>query len=522
MAEPRPLIVVADDDPIDREALRGALLDLEPMPEILEASTIESLIYLVHQREVDLLTLDVSFSGSDRSTREGLEALEVLVQQHPRIPVLLVSGNLNIRLAGEAGHHAQVQGVLDKGQADLWTELPEKARQAIAWGREQRRAADALFEKGILSLERGNPLEAARWFIEAHDTGDLSLVHKARLGDLLGQLLVVLEPHHDLRVRAFWTLLKNALNSQDEMALVYLGRRLAREVPDQAIRAHEYLLEAASIGNRIYGVIDERLELARLSMARGDLGRVIAECNAIQDRLADVVESYTLQIEALKRTGRREEAIHACFQLAEIQLTCGNLDIVQAALEEIGLLDLEGAHTGRREKMEDHLAWLRARMADDQAPAPYPYLTICAKESCRHLAKASQALYRIEPEVGSGCSLCGRAIAGRLESLAGKGIAVIGGRFPEQYRQALLDMGAGTVLTVSDPDRVSEAITRADGVLLVTGRATESCVIRARRELARTSRPTGEVKFYGVLEVTRGVLYDLAPRMVGVESNGVG
>jgi CheY-like chemotaxis protein len=516
LPEPRPLIMVADDDPLDREALRAALLDLEPLPDFLEASTIESLVHLVQQREVDLLTLDVSFSGSDRSTREGIDALAVLVQQHPRIPVILVSGNLNIRMAGQVGQHEQVRAVLDKGQADLLTLLPELAAEAIAWGREQRRQADAVYEKGLRELAGGNPVEAARRFIESFETGDLSLGYRSRLGDDLGKLLLVIEPYRELRIRAFETLMKNAYNNQDEMGLIAVGRRYAREYPEKAVLAHEYLLKVATLGQRIDAVIDERLELARLHLGRGNLERVLAECAAIQDKVSDVVDSYLLQIDALKRLGRRDEAIEACFELAGRVLMNGQLRTFAAVHQEIMILDVEGRHGRRLEDLLVHLDRLREHLQGPQASRSHQVLTLCERPVCQEMAEQAHCLYRVRTDGTEPCSLCSRPLERPLEALANRTLAVIGGRFPEAYRKALLDMGAGTVWVVSDgdgPDRVSEAIARADGVLLVTGRVSETCVIRARRELARAPRPTGQVQFYGVYEVMRGVLYDLVPKV---------
>lgn len=517
MPEPRPLIMVADDDPLDREALRAALLDLEPLPEFLEASTIESLVHLVQQREVDLLTLDVSFSGSDRSTREGIDALAVLVQQHPRIPVILVSGNLNIRMAGQVGQHEQVRAVLDKGQADLLTLLPELAAEAIAWGREQRRQADAVYEKGLRELAGGNPVEAARRFIESFETGDLSLGYRSRLGDDLGKLLLVIEPYRELRIRAFETLMKNAYNNQDEMGLIAVGRRYAREYPEKAVIAHEYLLKVATLGQRIDAVIDERLELARLHLGRGNLERVLAECAAIQDRVSDVVDSYLLQIDALKRLGRRDEAIESCFTLAALFLLNGHLQLFDAVHQEITLLDLDGQHVRRLEDLLVHLERIRENLQGPRSNLSQQRLTLCERSDCLDRAVAKGCLHRIRTDPSEACSMCSRPLGRPLEALANRTISVIGGRFPEDYRQALIDLGAAKVFTVVDgeePERVAEAIGRADGVLLVTGSVTETCLIRARRELVRTARPTGQVKFYGVYEVTRGVLYDLVPKMV--------
>ncbi|MGY2052903.1 response regulator [Methylobacterium sp. JK268] len=80
-------IVVADDHPLFRGALRGAVGTILPAARIVEASGLEALTALLDRDDdVDLVLLDLTMPGV-----QGFSGLIYLRAQHPAIPVVIVS-----------------------------------------------------------------------------------------------------------------------------------------------------------------------------------------------------------------------------------------------------------------------------------------------------------------------------------------------------------------------------------------------------------------------------------------------
>lgn len=82
-------LLIADDHPLFREALRGLLVKLYPNAAIYEADNISSLYSLVEDRpNADLLLLDLNMPGA-----AGYSALVHLRSQHPQLPIAIVSAH---------------------------------------------------------------------------------------------------------------------------------------------------------------------------------------------------------------------------------------------------------------------------------------------------------------------------------------------------------------------------------------------------------------------------------------------
>jgi DNA-binding NarL/FixJ family response regulator len=82
-------IVIADDHPLFRGALRQAIGSLMPKARVLEASGLEELQgTLVADKEVDLILLDLSMPGV-----QGFSGLISLRAQYPHVPVVIVSAS---------------------------------------------------------------------------------------------------------------------------------------------------------------------------------------------------------------------------------------------------------------------------------------------------------------------------------------------------------------------------------------------------------------------------------------------
>ena len=82
-------IVIADDHPLFRSALRQAVEAAEPQASIAEAGSFEEMSSALNQGgNADLVLLDLSMPGV-----QGFSGLLYLRADHPSVPVLVVSGN---------------------------------------------------------------------------------------------------------------------------------------------------------------------------------------------------------------------------------------------------------------------------------------------------------------------------------------------------------------------------------------------------------------------------------------------
>lgn len=80
-------IVIADDHPLFRGALRQAIGSLLPRSRVLEATGLDALKgTLAAEKEVDLILLDLTMPGV-----QGFSGLISLRAEHPDIPVVIVS-----------------------------------------------------------------------------------------------------------------------------------------------------------------------------------------------------------------------------------------------------------------------------------------------------------------------------------------------------------------------------------------------------------------------------------------------
>ncbi len=82
-------LVIADDHPLFRDALRQAVASVVPSAKIDEAGSFEELTALLEQdSEVDLILLDLTMPGIS-----GFSGLIYLRAQYPAIPVVVVSAS---------------------------------------------------------------------------------------------------------------------------------------------------------------------------------------------------------------------------------------------------------------------------------------------------------------------------------------------------------------------------------------------------------------------------------------------
>lgn len=188
-----PTILIADDHPLFREALRGAVARIMPGARLREADDVAALHALVEaEPDADLLLLDLNMPGA-----HGFSALVHLRAQHPQLPVVVVSAREEPAVMRRALDHGAV-GFIPKSvdaamlgtaittvlAGDRW--VPDAARSAPAADAAEHDAARRVREltpqqfrvlqmlgAGMLNKQIGYELGVSEATVKAHMTAVL-------------------------------------------------------------------------------------------------------------------------------------------------------------------------------------------------------------------------------------------------------------------------------------------------------------------------------------------------------------
>jgi DNA-binding NarL/FixJ family response regulator len=186
-------ILVADDHPLFREALRGAVQRVLPDVQLREAEDVDALYALVEaEPDADLLLLDLNMPGA-----QGFSALVHLRALHPQLPIVMVSAREEPAVMRRALDHGAM-GFIPKsadaatlGEAitrvldgDRWA--PAAAHAAPAATADEHDAAQRLqgltpqqfrvlqmLGEGLLNKQIGYELGVSEATIKAHMTAIL-------------------------------------------------------------------------------------------------------------------------------------------------------------------------------------------------------------------------------------------------------------------------------------------------------------------------------------------------------------
>jgi DNA-binding NarL/FixJ family response regulator len=186
-------ILVADDHPLFREALRGAVQRVLPDVQLREAEDVDALYALVEaEPDADLLLLDLNMPGA-----QGFSALVHLRALHPQLPIVMVSAREEPAVMRRALDHGAM-GFIPKsadaatlGEAitrvldgDRWA--PAAAHAAPAATADEHDAAQRLQDltpqqfrvlqmlgEGLLNKQIGYELGVSEATIKAHMTAIL-------------------------------------------------------------------------------------------------------------------------------------------------------------------------------------------------------------------------------------------------------------------------------------------------------------------------------------------------------------
>jgi len=207
-------IIIADDHPLFRVALKNTIERLLPNPSVLEAEDFKSLQDLLSHdgRYSQLILLDLHMPGSD-----GFSALIHIVAHYPEIPVMVVSAHDEPSIIRRAMDHG-ANGFLPKSapledmsealasvlEGGLWkpagiddSAIIDESEQSIAQGLssltpQQFRVA-GMVNQGLLNKQVAYELNVTEATIKAHMTEifrKLGVHSRTQVALALGQLAV--------------------------------------------------------------------------------------------------------------------------------------------------------------------------------------------------------------------------------------------------------------------------------------------------------------------------------------------
>lgn len=188
-----PTLLIADDHPLFREALRGAVARVLPGAALHEADSIDTLYALVEREsDADLLLLDLNMPGA-----HGFSALVHLRALHPQLPIAVVSAREEPAVMRRALDHGAVGFIPKSADATLLGEAitrmlegdrwaPPAAMAAAPAGADEHDAAARLREltpqqfrvlqmlgAGLLNKQIAFELGVSEATVKAHMTGIL-------------------------------------------------------------------------------------------------------------------------------------------------------------------------------------------------------------------------------------------------------------------------------------------------------------------------------------------------------------
>ncbi len=142
-------ILIADDHSVVRRGIREILADQADMDVAGEAGTAHEVLDILKKQVCDVVVLDIGLPG-----RSGLEVLDQLREQHPKIPVLIHTMHPEEQFAVRA-FRAGAAGYLTKDSAP--TELVQALRK-ITSGRKYVGAALAEQLATRMDMRSAGPL----------------------------------------------------------------------------------------------------------------------------------------------------------------------------------------------------------------------------------------------------------------------------------------------------------------------------------------------------------------------------
>ena len=133
-------ILVADDHPLFREALRGAVQRILPGATLCEADSVDALYGLVEAHaDADLLLMDLNMPGA-----HGFSALVHLRALHPQLPVVVVSAREEPSVMRRALDHGALGFIPKSADSDTIGEAIGLVLEGERWAPAAAAAAPAM------------------------------------------------------------------------------------------------------------------------------------------------------------------------------------------------------------------------------------------------------------------------------------------------------------------------------------------------------------------------------------------
>ncbi|WP_151671540.1 response regulator [Nitrincola schmidtii] len=214
-------VIIADDHPLFRAALKQAVMQAVPGVKIVEADSLTAVQGAAEQHaDADLILLDIHMPGA-----QGFSGLVFLRGQHPSIPVIVVSGSEEIHvmkramdygasgfipksspletIADAISHVLQGEEWLPEDISDSMDELPEEDYNfaaAIASLTPQQFRVLTMLTEGLLNKQIAYELNVSEATIKAHVTAILRKlgVHSRTQAVIAAQRLGVEPPKADM------------------------------------------------------------------------------------------------------------------------------------------------------------------------------------------------------------------------------------------------------------------------------------------------------------------------------------
>lgn len=188
-------VIVADDHPLFRTAIKEALATNQGQTTFLEANSFESLQQLVDEnRDVDLVLLDLHMPGVS-----GFAGLVYLCKRYPSVPVVIISANEDPVVIQRALAHGAAGFVPKSSSMDTITDAIHAVLMGEIWSpplnhsvRSGRNASELelaermgqltpqqfkvlmMMSQGLLNKQIGYELKVSEATVKAHVTAIMS------------------------------------------------------------------------------------------------------------------------------------------------------------------------------------------------------------------------------------------------------------------------------------------------------------------------------------------------------------